>query len=117
MLHTYGKSVAAFVAAVLTAAVPFVAAGHLDAVAKVQIATAVATAVGVYLVPVVPAWPWAKTAVAAVLAALSVASTLIVSGHGHLSVADLVSLVVAALGVLAVHKAPATSLIKPGRPA
>jgi hypothetical protein len=113
MWKIYGKAIVAFVIAVLTAVASVLTTSHLGADTKIQIATAVATAVGVYLVPAVPQWPWAKTAVAAVLAALNLASTLIVSHHGVLSTADIVNLVIAALGVLVIHTAPAVSLARP----
>jgi hypothetical protein len=112
MFSTYGKALASFVAAVLTAAVPVVTGGHFGPVEKVQVAIAVATAASVYLVPAFPNYPHAKTAIAALLAALNLAASLLVAHHG-LSFADWVSLVIAALGVLAVHKAPAVSLARP----
>jgi hypothetical protein len=105
---THGKSIVAFAVAVLTAVSTAAAGGHLGATEKVQVAVAVASAVGVYLVPAVPQWPWMKTAVAGLLAALNLAVSLLANQHG-LASADYINLVIAALGVVAVHIAPAMS--------
>jgi hypothetical protein len=61
-------------------------------------------------VPVHPEWPWAKTAVAALLAALNVLVTVI--AHG-VSAYDVTEIVLAVLTALGVGVAPAVSALRP----
>lgn len=103
----YGKALTAVAIAGLTVAASALTDDHIDAAEGVQIATALTAAAGVFLVPVVPSWPWAKTAVAVLLAALSTAAALIIGGmHGT----EWVNVALAGLGALAVGAAPARSI-------
>lgn len=106
-LKKYGKAIIAVIGAALTVAYGALNGDqHIDPEEGVQIAIAGSTAVGVYLVPLVPEYRWAKTAVAAVLAVLQVLATVILGG---LDSAEWVALVLAALTVLGVGVAPAVS--------
>lgn len=107
MLQTYGKSVVAFLYAVAVAAVPFLSGdGRVDASEGVAIAIAACTAALTWLVPLVPAAPWTKTAVGALLAGLQVAATVIVGGvDGN----DWLLISAAVLGTLGIAAAPAAS--------
>jgi hypothetical protein len=95
----YGPALVALVFAGLTALASAMTDGHVDRVEGVQIAIQVATVAGVWLVPIVPGWTHAKTAIALILAALNFATTTIGDGFSGL---DWVNLAVAAVGVLAV---------------
>ncbi len=102
----YGKTIAALVIAALTAVQAALSDGHVTTQEGVQIAIAVVTAAGVYLVPAVPRWPWVKTAIGVLLAALNVMTTLIIGG---ISSGDLVEIALAALTALGVAASPARS--------
>ena len=99
----YAKSLVALIIAGLTVLASALTDGYVSTGEGVQIAVAVTTAGSVYLVPNVPQWPWLKTTVAAVLAVLNLATTLITNG---LSWAEVVNLILAGLGVLAVYAVP-----------
>lgn len=107
---TYGKSIAAALVAVATAVQAALSdsltGGRITQIEGVQIAIAVVNALLVWLVPNLPRWPFMKTALAAVLAALQLATSLIVDG---VSSADVTALVIAALMVIAPAAAPARS--------
>lgn len=106
-LKKYGKAIAAVIGAALMVAYGALNGDrHIDPEEGVQIAIAGSTAVGVYLVPLVPEYRWAKTAVAAVLAVLQVLATVILGG---LDSAEWIALVLAALTVFGVGAAPAVS--------
>jgi hypothetical protein len=96
--------VAAIGLALATAVASALTDGHVNASEGIQIATAGATAVGVFLVPAIPQFPQVKTWVAVLLAVLGAAAGLIADGW---SLQDTVNLLVAALGVVAVRAAPA----------
>jgi len=107
MIRKYGKSLAAVAAAALTVAYGALSGDqHIDTAEAVQIAIAIATAVGVYLVPLAPERRWAKTAVAVVLGVLQVLATVILGG---LDPHEWIALALAALTVLGVGAAPARS--------
>jgi hypothetical protein len=106
MWKTYGKALTAVAFFVITAVQAALSDGHLTQVEDVQIAIALVTAVGVYLVPIAPQATWGKTAVAVLLAVLNALVTLIVGG---VSPADITELVLAALTVLTVGVVPARS--------
>lgn len=106
MLQKYGKAFAAVAFAVVTALQATLSDGNLSTQEQVQIAIALVTAIGVWLVPITPQYGWMKTAVAALLAVLNVLATLIIGG---ISPADIAELVLAALTVLTVGAAPAQS--------
>ncbi|MCW6003842.1 hypothetical protein K1W54_04495 [Micromonospora sp. CPCC 205371] len=106
-LKKYGKAIVAVIGAALTIAYGALNGDqHIDPEEGVQIAIAGSTAVGVYLVPLVPEYRWAKTAVAAMLAVLQVLATVILGG---LDQSEWIALVLAALTVLGVGVAPAVS--------
>jgi hypothetical protein len=105
----YGKAIAAVFFALLTAAQAAVADGHISQIEGVQIAIAGATAVAVFLAPILPHARGVKTAVAVVLAVLNVLVTAIVGG---ISASDLTELALAALTVLGVGVAPAQSTVR-----
>jgi hypothetical protein len=107
MIRKYGKALAAVAGAALTVAYGALSGDqHIDPEEGVQISIAAATAVGVYLVPLVPEYRWAKTAVAAVLAVLQVLATVILGG---LDSNEWIALLLAALTVLGVGVTPAVS--------
>jgi hypothetical protein len=112
--QVYGKSIAAtavlVVTAVQAALSDSVTGGRITQIEGVQIAVAFVNAGLVYLVPNVPQWPWAKTVLAAGLAVLQLAASLIVDGIGS---ADLSALILAALMVLAPAAAPSRSVTEP----
>jgi hypothetical protein len=106
----YGKSIAAVVFALIFAIQSAIFDGHVSTVEGVQIVIAVATAAGVYLVPLHPAWLWSKTAVGVLLAVLNVAVTLIMAGW---RAADWTDLILAALTAVGVAATPARPLPLP----
>lgn len=114
-LRTYGKALAALVAAGLTAVASALTDNAFTAPEGVQVAIAVATAGGVWLVPNLPQHPAIKTGLAALLAVLNLAVTLITDG---ITAAEGVNLALAALGVLGVGLSPArpTGAYTTGRP-
>lgn len=107
MWSRYGKAIVAVLLAAATAVHAAVSDSHITPQEAVQILIATATAAGVYLAPTLDAWPWAKTAVAGVLAALNVAVTVVVGG---MSSGDWTEIVMAALTVVFVGAAPAVSI-------
>ncbi|MGI5211871.1 hypothetical protein [Plantactinospora sp. CA-290183] len=107
MIRKYGKALVAVAGAALTVAYGALSGDQqIDPDEWLQIAIATATAVGVYLVPLTPQYRWAKTAVAVVLSVLQVLATVILGG---LDSNEWIALVLAALTVLGVGAAPATS--------
>lgn len=109
-LKVYGKSVAAVAFVVITAAQAALSDNHVTTVEGVQIAIAAATAVGVYFVPLHPAWDWSKTVIAVILGVLNVAATLIMQGWVS---SDWTALILAALTALGVGASPAQSTLAP----
>lgn len=109
--QVYGKSIAAALVVVATAVQAALSdsatGGRLTQIEGVQIAIAAVNAALVFLVPNVPQWPWAKTVLAALLAALQLATSLIVDGIGS---ADVSALIIAVLMVLAPAMSPSTSV-------
>jgi hypothetical protein len=105
---THGKAIVAFLYAVAVAVIPQVTGDRSAEPAElVAIAIAIVTAVATYLVPLAPSAPGIKTAVAALLAALQVAATLILDGA--LDSNDLLLIAATALGALGIAVAPAES--------
>lgn len=102
----FGKAIVATVASAATGIQAYVSDGHVTEQEGVQIAVAVFTAISVFLVPAMPAWPWMKTAIAVVLGALNVLVTLIVNG---IDGGDITIMLVAAATALGVGMAPAKS--------
>jgi hypothetical protein len=103
----YGKATVATIVAALTVASSALLDRHIDAGEGVQIASAAATAVMVWYVPLLPGVPAVKTVTAMILAILGAATTLIVGG---LDASEITNLVLAGLGVLLVGVAPAQSI-------
>jgi hypothetical protein len=99
----YAKTIAALFVAGLTVLASALTDGYVSTGEGVQIAVAVTTAASVFLVPNVPQWPGMKTGIAVVLAVLNLATTLITDG---LSAAEIVNLILAGLGVIAVYAVP-----------
>jgi hypothetical protein len=107
MFQTYGKALVAVIAAALTVAYGALSGDqHIDPEEGVQIAIALATAAGVYLVPLAPQYRWGKTVIAVVLSVLQVLTTVILGG---LDSNEWIALVLAAATVLGVGAAPAAS--------
>lgn len=110
----YGKSIAATLVMVGTAVQAALSdsatGGRLTQIEIVQIAIAAVNAALVFLIPNVPQWPWAKTVLAAGLAGLQLATSLVVDGIGS---ADVSALIIAVLMVVAPATAPAESLALP----
>ena len=107
----YGKSAAAALVLVVTAVQAALSdsatGGRLTQIEAVQIAMALVNACLIYLVPNVPQWPLTKTILAAGLAALQLATSLIIDG---IDSADISALLIAALMVIAPAAAPARSI-------
>lgn len=103
----YGKALAAVLFAALVAAQAAIDGDNkVNAEEWVAIAIAVATAVGVYLVPLDRSYRWGKTAVAAVLAALQVLTTAVIGG---VDPGEWLTIALAVLTALGVAAAPAVS--------
>ena len=106
-MSKYGKAVAAIVAALLTALyVALGGDGRIDQEEWVQVAIAVASAVGVWLIPIAPQIRWGKTAVAVVLAVLQLLTTVIIGG---IRPDEWIILILAGLQAAGVAVAPAVS--------
>jgi hypothetical protein len=106
-MSTAGKSIIAFLYALAVVIIPFVDGGHAPTSTEyVQIAIAAATALGVYITPIIPQAAWAKTAIGAVLAGLQVLVTVI---DGGVSGNDVLLIVVAVAAAVGIQLAPAAS--------
>lgn len=106
MIRTYGKALVALLIAGLTGLASALTDNQVTSGEGIQIAIAITTTAGVWLVPIVPQWPWSKTGLAALLAVLNLSVTVI---DGGISGAEWVNLALAGLGVLGISAAPATS--------
>ena len=107
LLSKYGKAVAAVVFAALTVGSSALSDGTVDAGERVQIAIAATTAIGVWFVPNVPGASGVKTGVAIILAVLNAATAYIAGG---VDAGEVVNLILAGLGVVAIGAAPAWSV-------
>lgn len=103
MLKRFGPAIVALAFAVLTAIAAAWTDGRVDGAEWVQIAIQGTTVAGVWLVPAVPGWPHAKTAIAMVLAVENAAIAAVVGG---ISGQEWVGLAIAGLGVIAVRLTP-----------
>lgn len=110
LFKRFGQSLVALAVAGLTALASALTDDHMTAPEGIQVAIAVTTAAGVWLVPNLPTWPWIKTALAMLLAGLNFLITII--DHG-ITYAEGVNLALAVLGVIAVGTAPSISAIAP----
>jgi uncharacterized membrane protein YccC len=103
----YGKAwVAIFYAVAVSAQVALGGDGRIESDEWVQIAIALVTAVGVYMVPITSNYKWTKTALAVVLALLQAFATFQLNGWES---NDWITLLIAGLGAVGVLVAPATS--------
>jgi hypothetical protein len=107
LYHRYGKSIAAAVIFVATVVHTSLSDGHLTAVERAQIAVAAVTALAVYVAPILPQWPWAKTVLGGALAVLNAVVTYLMSGAWSGSWAQAV---IAVVTILWVGLAPAESI-------
>lgn len=102
----YGRAVVAILVTALTVLASALTDDRVDTEEWLQVAIQAATIAGVWLVPNLPHSAAYKTGLAALLAVLNLATTLIVGG---LDSADIINLVLAALGVIGVGVAPSVS--------
>lgn len=105
---TYGKALA-YVAATVLTALAAALSGGITAAEGVQIAIAGTGAVLVWLVPLHPSWPWAKTAIGVVLAVLNALATVVLGGVDG---SEIIGLALTALTALGVTVAPAASTVE-----
>lgn len=113
-MEKYGKSIIAFLYASAFVVIPQVTGDrHLDPSEGVNLAIAVVTAAGVYLVPLAPAAKWTKSAIAILLAGLNVAATVILDQT--LDPQDWMLIATAALGAIGISVAPAMSSVSPAQ--
>lgn len=107
MLQKYGKFIVSFLFAV-GIAVWQGASGdrHLDAREWTVVMLAFGNAATVYIVPLVPQYPWAKTAAGAIIAAATALSAVILGG---LTYDELTIVGLAVLQALGIKLAPAES--------
>lgn len=111
-METYGKVAAAIVFAGLTAAYQLASAGTAFGAAEVvQVAIAVVTAAGVWLVPVTTEAPWVKSVLAALLAALQILVTAVVGGVDGVEWLQIALAVGTALGVYVMPAESATGKV------
>lgn len=107
-MSTAGKTVAASVTALVMFLVSLFNHGPMLSTGQwVQLAIAIATAVNVWLAPRTTTWPWIKTVTYVVMFVLNGAASLLVGDHAHLTGGEWINLLIAALGGIAVAKAPA----------
>lgn len=107
--RTYGKVVVAIALTLIGAVQAALSDHHVSTVEGLQIGINVTTALLVWVVPIHPEWPWAKSVVAIVLAILNAATTAVVGGvHSG----DLTQLVISLATILGVSLAPADSTVR-----
>lgn len=106
-MNVKGKAIVAALYAVAVVAVPLLTGNHVPNAAEwTQIIIAALTAATVYVVPIVPEFPWVKSAVGALLAGAQVLVTVIGDGvNGN----DVLMIVFAIAGALGIVLAPAAS--------
>jgi hypothetical protein len=102
----FGRAVVAVTIAGLTVVASSLTDNRVSTEEWIQVAIQTTTIAGVWLVPNLPHSAGYKTATAAILAVLNLATTLILDG---INGADVINLVLAALGVLGVAVAPSLS--------
>lgn len=106
MFSKYGKAILAVIGAALVVAYGTLSDQHVSAEETIQIAIALATAAGVYLVPLAPQYRWGKTAVGVILAVLQALTTVVLGG---LAPDEWIVLVLAGLTAAGVAVSPAVS--------
>lgn len=106
-LQKYGKAIVSFLFAVgITVWQKFSGDRSIDLTEAVVIILAFGNAALTWIVPLVPQYPWAKSAASAVIAAATVATTLVLDGiQGD----DLAIILATAAQALGVKLAPAES--------
>jgi hypothetical protein len=105
-MQRFGRTLAAVAAMVAAVVSSAVTDGTITGEEKIQIAVAVTTAILVYVAPNYPGATWIKTAVAMTLAVLSAASAALSGGFSR---AEVINIVIAGIGVVAVGAAPSAS--------
>ena len=103
MLKKYGPALVAVAFALLTALAASLTDNRVDPTEWVQVGIQGATVAGVWLVPAFPAYPLVKTGVAIVLAVLNALLAVVVDG---LTGAEVVNLLIAGVGVVALRLTP-----------
>lgn len=108
-----GKSIIAFVYAVVTVIIPLASGDHhIDASEGIIIALAVGNNLLVYIVPITQRFGAAKSIINAVLAALAIAQTVITTGADWTNPTNLMLVISAFLVAVGVTVAPAASPIQ-----
>jgi hypothetical protein len=111
-MREYGKAIVAVVVAAIVVAYQALSGdGRIEATEWVSVAIAAVTALGVYVVPLAPHARWTKSAVAAILAVLQIATTAILGGLGA---DEILLMVITAAGALGIYIAPAKSTAPSG---
>lgn len=106
-MFTHGKAVVAMLVALVVAAWPQLTGDHhIDLAEGITLATAIAAALGTYLVPLAPSAPWLKTLLYAVIAGLGVATSVVPDG---VTADELLLILGAVASALGVWIAPAAS--------
>lgn len=98
-MRAYAKLILAVIGAGVMALYGFLDDNKVDTTEWIKIAIAVSLAVQVYLVPVTPEWPWMKTAIGCILAALNVLVIVIVGGVNSQELIEILIAVGTAAGV------------------
>lgn len=113
-MKTYGKSILAFVGAVVMAAYPVLTGDHhVSTQDAIALLLSIVSLAGVWLVPLAPQAKWAKTAVAFVLTVGQVAAAGLIGGF---DASDVTSLVIAITTFFGVAYAGAVSPTPAGVP-
>jgi hypothetical protein len=107
-MRAYAKAIIAVLLAVAMTAYTYFNDNHLSTYEIVLILIAGVTAISVYIVPLVPEWPWVKTAIGAILAALSVFTTITVNG-ASINTQGWIEVAIAVATALGIGIAPAIS--------
>jgi len=107
----YGKSIVAFLYAIIAVVLPlFTGDHHIDASEGIIIALAIGNNLIVFIVPLSKAFGGVKSVVNALLAALAVAQVVIVNGSDWSDPNNLMMIVSAFLVAIGVTLAPAASV-------
>lgn len=98
----YAKALVAVLAAGLTVLVSVMSDGAVSTTEWVQVAIAVVSAIGVYVVPNIPEFPYTKTIVASLLAGLNLVVAAL--SDGTISQSEWVNIGLAILAAAGVYK-------------
>ncbi len=110
MWTRYGKAIVGVLTAIAVMGVTVTTDNLITGEEWFQVLTEAVMALGVFLVPVFPEYPWLKTVQAALLTGLMVSVTLVLDG---VTANDALVILVAILGAISVAVAPAKSDIDP----